>query len=398
MITSEKVFQENSYLTELKAEVISCIKKDDYYEAILDKTIFYPHMSGGQPKDKGTINNIEVFDVQEHVDEIIHKLREPVSGTVDLSINFNIRFDYMQQHTGQHILSYAFAELFNGNTVGFHLSDTYTTVDIDMPLTEDMIEQAEMLSNKIIYENKAMTALVYTYEEALKLNLRKAPIELDKLRIISIEDYDVCACGGTHVNYTGEIGIIKVTKFERYKNGTRVEFLCGNRALNDYIIKNKNILSLAQILACRTDMLLDNFEKVLNENRKLKKDVSALNNQLSDYKAREYKNNAAIKDGISYIFVYSDNDVKDLRFICSKITEDDNYVAVLTSETDNTCNLVIGQSKNLNLDIKNIFEQCKTLINGKGGGSNYLMQCSGNVLKGNGCLEFARNTLLNINI
>lgn len=145
-------------------------------------------------------------------------------------------------------------------------------------------------------------------------------------------------------------------------------------------------------------MLLDNFEKVLNENRKLKKDVSALNNQLSDYKAREYKNNAAIKDGISYIFVYSDNDVKDLRFICSKITEDDNYVAVLTSETDNTCNLVIGQSKNLNLDIKNIFEQCKTLINGKGGGSNYLMQCSGNVLKGNGCLEFARNTLLNINI
>lgn len=394
MITSEKLYQENSYQTELNAEVISCIKKDDYYEVTLDRTIFYPHMSGGQPKDRGTINNIEVLDVQEHGDEIIHMLREPVSGTVSMSIDFDIRFDYMQQHTGQHIISYAFAELFSGNTVGFHLSDSYTTVDIDIPLDDEMIEQAEQLSNKIIYENKIVTASVYAYEMALKLNLRKTPIELDNLRIISIENYDECACGGTHVNYTGEIGIIKVTKTEKYKNGTRVEFLCGKRALNDYITKNKNILRLTSALTCRTDMLLDNLEKMLNENKKLKKDLVYLNSQLNDYKAMEYKNNATIKDGISYIFVYSDNDVKDLRFICSKITEEDNSVALLVSEVDNTCNLVIGQSKNLNFDIKGLFEQCKTLINGKGGGNNYLIQCSGNVLKGEECLEIAGNILL----
>lgn len=394
MITSEKIFQENSYLTELKSEVISCIKKDDYYEVILDKTIFYPHMSGGQPKDKGVINNIEVFDVQEHGDEIIHMLKEPVGGTVNLSIDFSTRFDYMQQHTGQHILSYAFAELFNGNTVGFHLSDSYTTIDIDMPLTDEMAEEAERLSNKIIYENRIVTANVYAYEDAIKLKLRKAPIELDNLRIISIEDYDECACGGTHVKYTGELGIIKVIKLEKYKGGTRVEFLCGKRALNDYIIKNRSIASLASTLTCRTDMLLDNFEKVLSENKKLKKDLSTLNSQLNDYKAKEYKTNAIIKDGIRFVFIYSDNDVKDLRFICSKIIEDDNCVAVLTSEIDNTCNLVLGQSKNINLDIKNIFEQCKTLINGKGGGNNYLMQCSGNVLKSNECLETAKGILL----
>jgi alanyl-tRNA synthetase len=391
--TSEKVYQENSYLTELNAEVISCTKKDEYYEVTLDRTIFYPHMSGGQPKDKGTINNIEVFDVQEHGDEIIHMLSEPVSGTVSMSIDFDIRFDYMQQHTGQHILSYALAELFNGNTVGFHLSDSYTTVDIDIPLTDEMIEQAELLSNKIIYENKIVIASVYAYEMALKLNLRKAPIELDNLRIISIENYDECACGGTHVNYTGEIGIIKVTKTEKYKNGTRVEFLCGKRALNDYILKNKNILNLSTILTCRTDMLLDNFEKVLNENKKLKKDLININSQLNDYRAKEYKNNATMRDGISYILEYSGNDVKDLRFICSKIIEEDNSVAVLVSEIDNTCNLVIGQSKNLNLDLKNIFEQCKTLINGKGGGNNYLLQCSGEVLKGEECLEITGDIL-----
>ncbi|MDF2948180.1 MAG: alaXL [Sedimentibacter sp.] len=394
MNTSEKVYQGNSYLTELNAEVISCTKKDDFYEVILDRTIFYPHMSGGQPKDRGTINKIEVFDVQEHGDEIIHMLREPISGTVSMLIDFDIRFDYMQQHTGQHILSYAFAELFNGNTVGFHLSDSYTTVDIDIPLTDEMIEQAEQLSNKIIYENKIVTASVYAYEMALKLNLRKAPIELDNLRIISIENYDKCACGGTHVNYTGEIGIIKVTKTEKYKNGTRVEFQCGKRALNDYILKNKNILSLSSILTCRTDMLLDNFEKVLNENKKLKKDLININSQLNDYKAKEYRNNATMRDGINFIFVCSDNEVKDLRFICSKITESDNCVVVLVSEIEDSCNLVIGQSKNLNLDIENIFEQCKTLINGKGGGNNYLMQCTGNVLKGEECLETASNIML----
>lgn len=394
MITSEKVYQENSYLTELEADVINCTKKDDYYEVILNKTIFYPHMSGGQPKDEGSINGIRVFDVQENGNEIIHKLNEPVEGKVNLSIDFTIRFDYMQQHTGQHILSYAFDELFKGRTVGFHLSDSYTTIDLDIALTDEMIVKAEQLSNKIIYENKKVSANTYSYEDALKLNLRKAPIELDYLRIICIEDYDLSACGGTHVNYTGEIGIIKVTKTEKYKNGTRIEFLCGKRALDDYITKNRNIFELSSLITCRTDMLFDNFEKVLNENKKLKKETGNLNNQLNDFKAKEYKLNATVKNGISYVFVSSDNDVKDLRFICSKITEDENFAAVLVSEKDNSCNLVIGQSKNSNLDLKGIFEQCRTIINGKGGGNNYLMQCSGNELKGEECLELASSLLL----
>ncbi|HBV67780.1 MAG TPA: alanyl-tRNA editing protein, partial [Clostridiales bacterium] len=116
MSTSRKIFQEDSYLCSSEATVASCMKKDDYYEVILDKTIFYPHMSGGQPKDEGTINGIGVFDVREEGDEIIHLLRESVEGEVSLCINFDVRFDYMQQHTGQHVLSCAFDELFNGKT------------------------------------------------------------------------------------------------------------------------------------------------------------------------------------------------------------------------------------------------------------------------------------------
>lgn len=394
MNTSEKIFQDDSYLTELEAEVASCVQKDDYYEVILNKTIFYPHMSGGQPRDAGAINGIEVFDVREREDEIIHKLKEPVSGKISLSIDFGTRFDYMQQHTGQHILSYAFAELFDGNTVGFHLSDNYTTIDLDISLTDEMTERAEQLSNKIIYENKVVTAKNYAYEDALKLNLRKAPIDLETLRIISIKGYDECACGGTHVKYTGEIGIIKVVRTERYKNGTRVEFLCGKRALNDYTVKNKIISELSAALTCKTDMLQGNIEKIVNENKKQKKDISSLNNELNEYRAGELKNSALAKDGISYIFSKMDKDVKDLRFICSKLTEEENYVAVLVSEIDSTCGLVIGQSKNLNFDIKSIFEQCRLAIGGKGGGNSYMFQCSGNELKGGECLELSKKALL----
>jgi len=388
--TIEKTYQKDSYLTTLESEVMSCVKKDDFYEVILDKTIFYPHMSGGQPKDEGTINGLKVYDVTENGDEIVHKVKEPLKGTVLLSIDFKTRFDHMQQHTGQHILSYSLAQLYNGKTVGFHLSDNYTTIDLDMNLTDEMIEQAEKLSNKIIYENKIITAKTYAYDDALNLNLRKAPPKLDFLRIISFEDYDDSACGGTHVNHTGEIGIIKVIKTEKYKTGSRVEFLCGNRALNDYITKNKNILELSASLTCRADMIMDNFDKILNENRKFKKDINLIKSELNEYKAREYKNKAIIKEGVNYIFIKSDNDVKDLRYICSKITEEENYLAVLVSEYDNTCNLVIGQSKNLNFHIKDMFEKFKNIINGKGGGNNSLLQCSGDILKGEECLELAK--------
>lgn len=393
MKTSEKIYQENSYLTELEAEVISCIKKDDFYEAILDKTIFYPHMSGGQPKDEGTINNIDVCDVQELGDEIVHILKDEISGKVKLNINFSKRFDYMQQHTGQHILSYAISHLFGGNTVGFHLSDNYTTIDLDISLTEDMIEQAEQLCNKIIYDNKIVAAKNYSYEEAMKLDLRKDPLKLDVLRIIEIQDCDFSACGGTHVRNTGEIGIIKVTKTEKYKQGTRVEFLCGKRALGDYIIKNRNISDLSSILTCSADMIMDNFKKIFNENKQFKKDMNNLKNSINEYKARDLKTNAIEKENLKYIFSASDEDVKDLRYICSKITEDENYVAVMVSEADTGCSLVIGQSKNMNYDIKNIFEKCRVIMNGKGGGNNFLLQCTGDKSNGAECLETAKDIL-----
>lgn len=396
MNSSKKIYQENSYLTTLEAEVLSCNKKDDLYEIILDKTIFYPHMSGGQPKDEGTINSLKVLNVIENGDEIIHILKEPLSGTVFLEIDFETRFDYMQQHTGQHILSYVFDTLFNGKTVGFHLSSDYTTIDLDISLTNEMIEKVELYANQILYDNNKITFQTLSYDEALKLNIRKTPPKLPFLRIMEIEGSDIIACGGTHVKSSGEVGIIKIVKTEKHKTGVRVEFLCGKRALKDYILKHNDILNLSNILTCKTEMVLDNFNKVNMENKNLKKNILSLQNELHDYKAKDLKSNAIIKNNVNFIFEkLNDYDVKDLRFICSKIIEENNYLTVLICENELNSSIVLGQSENLNYNLKNIFEQCKILLNLKGGGNNKLIQGTGTILnKSDECLLLVKSMLL----
>jgi len=396
MNSSKKIYQENSYLTTLETEVLSCNKHDDLYEIILYKTIFYPHMSGGQPKDEGTINNLKVLNVIENGEEIIHVVDEPLSGNVILEIDFKTRFDYMQQHTGQHILSYVFATLYNGKTVGFHLSSDYTTIDLDISLTSEMIEKVELFANQIIYNNNNITFQTLPFDEALKLNIRKAPPKLSLLRIMEIEGSDIIACGGTHVKNTGEVGIIKIVKVEKHKTGVRVEFLCGERALKDYILKHNDILNLSNILTCKTDMVLDNFNKINIENKDLKKNIISLQNEINDNMAKNLKRNAIIKNNVSFIFEKLNNyDVKDLRFVCSKCIEEKNYVTVLICESELNTSVVLGQSENLNYDLKNIFEQCKVLLNAKGGGNNKLIQGTGSILNiGTECLTLVKSMLL----
>ena len=381
MNSSKKIYQENSYLKTYKSNVISCIKKNDLYHVVLDETIFYPHMSGGQPKDEGTINDIKVIDVIENGDEIIHILPEPISGSVFLVIDFETRFDYMQQHSGQHILSCGFADLYKAKTIGFHLSSDYTTIDLDFCLTDEMIDKVEQYANKIIYENKTISAETYLYDEALKLNLRKPPLKLDFLRILKIQDYDLVACGGTHLKSTGEVGIIKIIKAEKYKSGTRVEFLCGKRALNDYASKHRNIVNLSNLLTCRTDMIYDNFIKVKSDNKDLKKSLVMLQNKINDYIVKELMELSEVKNNVHFIIKYLENtDSKDLRFICSKIVENDNFAVFLISESDASCSFCIGQSENLSYDLKSIFENIKKISGAKGGGSDKLIQGTTDIL------------------
>lgn len=395
MKNSRKTYQENSYLTSLCADVVKCEKANDHYQIVLDKTIFYPHLSGGQPKDEGFLDNLKVINVFEKGDEIIHVTEKRAEGKVNLSIDFSVRFDHMQQHTGQHILSHAFAKLYGGKTVGFHLSKDFTTIDIEIEMTKEQIKNSEIYANQIIYQNSNIFFHNLNYEEAIKLNLRKAPPKLDNLRIMEIEEVEYSACGGTHVKSTGEVGIIKIIKSEKHKSGTRLYFLCGKRALIDYYEKSNKLDQISNLMTCGNDFIFDNIEKLKAENKNLKRKISLIQDSLNVIYAEKLKNNPVIKNEIKYFFhVYENMEMKDLKFICSKLAEEENAVSVLLSENESTSIICLSQSKNLNFDLKALFEKLKAVINAKGGGSNYLLQGTGDKLKSHECMMLSKEFLL----
>ncbi len=397
MSFKQKAFLDNSYLDKLNAKVISCtLNNEEKYEVILEKTIFYPHLSGGQPKDDGTINGIDVINVFEKDDNIIHVLPEPVSGLVDLKINFEKRFDHMQQHSGQHILSCAFSNLYNAKTIGFHLSGEYTTIDLDVAdFNNDKIKCVEEYCNKIIYDNLKIETSILSHDEALKTGLRKKPVDDETIRIVKIGDKDNVACCGTHVDYTGEIGIVKVVKYEKYKSGTRVEFLCGKRALLDYINKNNDIQALSNSFSCHTSMVVDNVTKFKHDSGLLVKKIGMLQDRLNEYEAKDFISEAICSNNINYsLSKLVDRDIKDLRFIVSKIIENDNYVCGFVIDNNDSCSIIIGQSSNLNIDIKDIYNKCSDIIEAKGGGNNKMIQGTGKNVNGvNECFDKLKSYL-----
>src|SRR5690554_4550463 len=216
VIMTRKIYWENPYLYEIDALVEEKKIKDNKFYVKLNRTIFYPNMSGGQPGDKGTIDGIKVLDTYEESNKIIHVLEKNISQLkVKLKIDSTVRFDLMQQHTGQHLLSGVFYNLFNAETVGFHLGEEYVTIDITLDeISIDEIKKVEQMCNKIIQSNFKVKSYFVTNDNVHLIPVRKPPTVNEDIRIIEIEGFDYSPCGGTHVSYTGEIGLIKIRKWE----------------------------------------------------------------------------------------------------------------------------------------------------------------------------------------
>ncbi|GAI24926.1 unnamed protein product, partial [marine sediment metagenome] len=240
---TKRLYYEDSYLKEFRAKVLKKIKIDNRLAVVLDETAFYP-TSGGQPYDKGVIQDVPVVEVVEEGDEIIHilkeELKEKINSEVVGKIDWKRRFDHMQQHLGQHILSGALMKLWGVETVSFHLGEEVCTLDIAKEkLTEEEAKKAEECTNEIIFDNRPVKCYFVEGEEELeRSNLRKVPEKTGKIRIIEVEDFDLSACGGTHCQATGEVGMIKITKWEKRGEKIRLEFICGRRAWKDYFWKN----------------------------------------------------------------------------------------------------------------------------------------------------------------
>lgn len=270
---TKKIYWENPYLHEYKAKIIDKKLKDNKWHIKLNKTIFYPDNSGGQLGDFGTINGNRVLSTYEEANDLIHILEKDIyTPIVELKIDYNRRFDLMQQHTGQHLLSGVFYNLLEAETVGFHLGEEIVTIDITIAdLSKQEVERVELLCNKLIQSNFKVKSYFVAKDKVALLPLRKIPNISENIRIVEIDDYDFSPCGGTHLNNLGELGLIKINKWEKYKDNIRVEFICGMRAVNDYSMKSNIVKKSALLLSSKDTDLYDRLEKIYEDKNKLEK-------------------------------------------------------------------------------------------------------------------------------
>lgn len=246
---TERLYYADSYLRVFEAQVLEVRPRGQGYAVVLDRTVFYP-TSGGQPHDRGTLGAAAVLDVQDEGERIVHVTDAPVAGVVRGEIDWPRRFDHMQQHTGQHILSQAALRVCGAQTTSVHFGTEACTLDLDRPdLTDETAAQIEDLANAVVVEDRPVSVRFVDESQVPTLGLRRPAKRRGEIRVVEVAEFDRSSCGGTHVRRTGEIGLIKITGWERYKGGVRVAFLCGGRALRDYRWKHTLLRDVAASLS-----------------------------------------------------------------------------------------------------------------------------------------------------
>ncbi|WP_077368014.1 alanyl-tRNA editing protein [Anaerosalibacter sp. Marseille-P3206] len=373
---TEKIYLENPYIREISARIVNKKFIDNKFLLILNRTIFYPNLAGGQPKDKGTINGIKVIDVYEENNEIIHVVSENINtNIVHLSIDWNTRLDNMQQHTGQHLLSSVFYKLYNGQTVGFHIGETTSTIDVTVKnFNNEMVEKIETIANKIIYSNFDIKSYIIDQENIENIPLIKDPPKNENIRIVEIDGIDYSPCCGTHHRKTGEIGIIKIIRWDNYKDNTRIEFVCGNRALKDYSQKNIEINNVSTLLSSKNIDVFEKVEKLYSQKESLEKENRILKEKILEYKTKELLDKALIVDDKKYIIkIFDDIDFRELGIIASNFREVNDVICLLGIKANNKGQFLICRSKNININMMDIFKRISN-SDIKGGGNSERVQ------------------------
>ncbi len=380
---TELLFQNNSYIRQFHSRIKQTIPlPNGSVGVVLEHTAFYPE-GGGQPSDHGQINGLPVTDVYREGTDIIHVMSElPPTETVEAAIDWARRFDHMQQHTGQHILSAACHELFGAATVGFHMGAQSSQIDLDLPgFTDEELKSAEQAANELLVRNKAVSIHQATPATLHEYPLRKPPAkDFAAIRLIEIAGIDCCPCGGTHVAATGEIGMIKIRSWERKNNAIRLDFVCGYRALADYHYKNLLIQELSGRLSAPGPQLLAAFDKLLAKADETSRQLAAARQELSAQLADNLYRQAEPVKGIKLIaYQLANSSPAEVAGLARQLVSFPATVALLAGVAgDNSkVHLVFSCSPGLNLNMGAILKAALPLIEGKGGGSGTSAQGGG---------------------
>lgn len=380
---TKRLYYDNPYSVTFQAKVVDRIRLDNRQVVILDQTCFYP-TSGGQPHDTGTIDGAQVIDVtiRESDNEVLHVVDRSVSSdTAEAEIDWDRRFDHMQQHTGQHILSQAFVRIADAPTLSFHLGVDSATIDLPKDgLSPHLIEEAENLANQIVWEDRPIHIRYVSQNDIEKIPLRKVPdLNGDQYRLIEIEDFDLNACGGTHVSRTGEVGIIKIVNFERRGDELRVDFLCGRRSLNDYREKNEVLNNLSIEFTTSFRELEHSVAKLQAEAKSAKKSLKKQTNRLIALEVEDMLRGVQTKeDSLTIISeVFNDRALEEIRMIANQIVRQPKCVAIF-GQTGERVQLVFASSGDIRIGMDQVLAQVlPKLEDGSGGGSDNFAQGSG---------------------
>lgn len=377
----EKLYYEDQYLKEFIAEITDILERDELYYVSLDKTAFFPG-GGGQHCDLGYIDNHKVINVIEENGQIYHVTEtKPIKiHRVNCKIDWNRRLDGMQQHLGQHILSGCFFTLFNANTVSVHVGKEISTVDIQGYLDEEAIRKAERFANEIIEENITVEFLTPTKKELKKIKIRRdLPNTNEQIRIVKIGDLDINACCGVHPSRTLDIQAIKIKRWEKHKGATRIEYLAGKRAINDYFKKDEFRNKVCRFLNCGEDDAINSISKLSNDLKNLADENRQIKSEIGEYQIKDMIKEAKSIGNLYVVTkIYDGGDVKHISKIAEKITLNEDMVVLFAIKFEDKVNLIFASSKNINtISMNDLLKDTITLIDGRGGGSKFMAQGGG---------------------
>jgi alanyl-tRNA synthetase len=375
---TERLYYTDAYLTEFDARVTAIEQVDGRPAAILDRTAFYP-TSGGQPFDTGRLNEATVVDVVDRDDgSILHVLQEDISlGPVHGRVDWARRFEHMQQHTGQHLLSAAFDRLLRARTESFHLGTLSSTIDLARAVTPGEIEAAENEANRIVWEDRPISVRFADAEEAAALPLRKEPARGGRLRLVDMADFDISACGGTHVATTGGVGVIAVASSERFRGGSRIEFVCGVRALRTFRSLRDSVAASVRLISVLPGELPSGIERLQNDAKEVRRDLKTVQARLATFEAAALAARAVSRGDTKVVVEALDGwDQGGLKTIATAIVERDGHIAVLFN-TATPAAVVVARSGATAFDSGTALKALIAKFGGKGGGRADLAQGGG---------------------